>query len=66
MPLPPRVSAFMPDRILFVDDKEENIRAAEEFGMQGIIYSDHESFLVEMKSRGLEYLLNPMLVSPKA
>lgn len=47
------------DRILFLDDKEENIRAAEEFGMQGLIYRDHDSFLTEMTSRGFGYLLDP-------
>ncbi|WP_419806808.1 HAD family hydrolase [Terriglobus sp.] len=48
-----------PGQILFVDDKEENIRAAEQFGMQGIVYSDHVTFQAEMEARGFHYLLQP-------
>ena len=46
-------------QILFVDDKEENIRAAEQFGMQGIVYRDQVTFEAEMKARGFTYLLQP-------
>ena len=45
--------------ILFIDDKEENIRAAESFGMQAILYSDHKTFETEMVARGLDRLLHP-------
>ncbi len=55
-----------PNHILFVDDKAENIRAAEQFGMQGIVYRDHETFLAEMELRGLGYLLQPQLVAATA
>ncbi|MGI4852763.1 MAG: HAD family hydrolase [Janthinobacterium lividum] len=47
------------DRILFLDDKEENIAAAHDAGMQAILYSDHDSFAEEMNIRGLADLLNP-------
>lgn len=46
------------ENILFLDDKTENIQAAEEAGMQGILYDDHDSFETEMRARGLEALLN--------
>lgn len=46
-----------PAQILFVDDREENIRAAIEAGMQAIQYASHDAFLAEMKARGLEWLL---------
>lgn len=48
--------------ILFLDDKEENIRAAEAFGMQGLIYRNHEDFAAEMETRGFGYLLRPELM----
>lgn len=46
-----------PERILFVDDKSENIAAAQQAGMQGICYSTHEAFEREMKARGFGDLL---------
>ncbi len=46
-----------PSNILFVDDREENIRAALEAGMQAIQYSSHDAFLAQMKSRKLDWLL---------
>lgn len=52
--------------ILFVDDKTENIAAAERAGMQGILYRDHDSFVREMNSRGLDYLLQPSKAGPAA
>jgi putative hydrolase of the HAD superfamily len=45
------------EAILFLDDKEENTRAAEEFGMQAIVYADHSGFVDEMHRRGLHHLL---------
>ena len=52
-----------PARILFIDDKEENIRAAEQFGMQGIVYRDHGTFEAEMNARGFGALLKPELAT---
>lgn len=46
------------ENILFLDDKPENIQAAEEAGMQGIVYDDHDSFEREMLARGLGHLLD--------
>jgi len=44
--------------ILFIDDREENITAAAEFGMQTVRYSTHEAFEHEMSERGLACLLD--------
>jgi putative hydrolase of the HAD superfamily len=52
-----------PERILFIDDKAENVAAAEEAGMQAIQYLDHPSFEREMEVRGLGYLLLASTVS---
>ncbi len=48
-----------PGRILFIDDRADNIEAARNFGMQTIQYLDHSGFLAEMESRGLNMLLHP-------
>ena len=40
-----------PDRIIFVDDKDENIKLAERSGIRGILYVDKDSFLKELCSR---------------
>ncbi len=45
--------------ILFVDDKGENIAAAQAAGMQAILYDDHDSFVREMNRRGFAPLLHP-------
>lgn len=47
----------VPQRILFVDDKEENIAAALRVGMQGIQYTDQATFEREMRERGLGTML---------
>lgn len=44
-------------RVLFVDDKVENIAAAEAAGLQGIVYGEHKAFEREMKDRGWGQLL---------
>ena len=43
-------------RILFVDDREDNIAGALGAGMQVIRYTGDVSFITELKSRGLEHL----------
>jgi putative hydrolase of the HAD superfamily len=48
-----------PTNILFIDDRIENIHAAQSTGMQAIQYLDHNAFEQEMHSRGLASLLNP-------
>lgn len=45
------------ENILFLDDKPENIQAAIDAGMQGIVYDDHDGFEREMQARGLGHLL---------
>ncbi|MDW5266610.1 MULTISPECIES: HAD family phosphatase [Acidobacteriaceae] len=48
-----------PSQILFIDDKIENIEAAEAVGMQAIQYHlDHPAFEQELRRRNLDYLLN--------
>lgn len=46
-----------PEKILFIDDKAENIQSAHEVGMQAIQYSDHELFVREMERQGFASLL---------
>lgn len=45
------------DKILFIDDRADNVFAARESGMQAIQYLDHAGFLREMEDRGLKHLL---------
>jgi putative hydrolase of the HAD superfamily len=52
--------ACRPERILFIDDREENIVAARAVGMIGIQYSSHGAFLEEMRSLGLGAMLEPV------
>jgi len=54
-----------PEQILFIDDKIENIEAAQNTGMQAIQYRDHDSFVREMEQRGLAALLNPVGAASK-
>jgi putative hydrolase of the HAD superfamily len=48
-----------PTQILFIDDRAENIAAAETVGMHAIQYTDHPSFIAAMQQQGLEHLLSP-------
>jgi putative hydrolase of the HAD superfamily len=41
-----------PAKILFIDDREENIAGALRAGMQAIQYSGHEAFVRELHDRG--------------
>ena len=43
--------------ILFVDDREENIRAARVAGMVAVQYIGHAAFVEEMQGMGLGWLL---------
>jgi len=49
--------ATPPEKILFIDDKIENIQAAHAVGMQAIQYTDHDSFEHEMERQGFTSLL---------
>ncbi len=46
-----------PENILFLDDKPDNIAAAESLGLQAIQYTTHNAFEREMHCRGREHLL---------
>ncbi len=45
------------EEILFVDDREENIRAARVAGMVAVQYIGHAAFVEEMQGMGLGWLL---------
>jgi putative hydrolase of the HAD superfamily len=47
-----------PEEILFIDDKQENILAAQQAGLATLHYATHAAFEAEMLERGLGYLLN--------
>lgn len=49
----------LPGKILFIDDRLENIQAAQDFGMRAIQYRDYPQFVEEMKTKGFEALLDP-------
>jgi putative hydrolase of the HAD superfamily len=49
------------NRILFLDDREENIAAAAQLGMQTLHYTIHRTFEQEMTARGLHSLLHPTI-----
>lgn len=53
-----------PAKILFIDDRPENIEAARAFGMNAIQYGDHAEFLQEMEARGFGSLLQPEGAEP--
>jgi putative hydrolase of the HAD superfamily len=48
-----------PPNILFIDDRSENIHAAQTAGMQAIQYLNHTAFEQEMRARGFTALLDP-------
>ena len=39
-----------PAQVLFIDDREDNIEAARQAGMQAIRYTDHDAFLEELRA----------------
>ena len=47
-----------PAKILFIDDREDNVAAAAALGFQTIHYGQHAAFEREMRRRGLGYLLD--------
>jgi len=55
-----------PGRILFIDDREVNVAAAAEAGMQTVHYTTHAEFEREMRGRGLGWLLDTGLRSARA
>lgn len=55
-----------PGNILFIDDREVNVAAAAEAGMQTVHYTTHVEFEREMRGRGLAWLLDAGLRSARA
>jgi putative hydrolase of the HAD superfamily len=53
-----------PAAILFIDDREENIKAAAALGMQTLHYTGHAAFEREMRERGFSSLLCAGLDAP--
>lgn len=47
------VPDLQPDEVLFIDDLEDNVKGAAEFGFQTIHYVDFDQFLEEYKKTGL-------------
>ena len=54
------------EQILFIDDRAENIEAAEKFGMQGVVYAGHDAFTEQMRTRGYGHLLQPVAAATAA
>ena len=48
-----------PKKVLFIDDREENISGARAAGMVTIQYTGHDAFIAEMRRLSLDHLLNP-------
>ncbi len=48
-----------PERVLFIDDREDNIAGARQAGMQTIRYTDFKAFQAAMHTAGLAHLLSP-------
>ena len=56
--------AVAPGDALFLDDKPENIAAAESVGMQAILFTDVEALQAELDRRGLLTLLpSPIIIA---
>ena len=49
--------ATLPERILFIDDREENIDGARKAGMLALHYTNHEAFTESIRTLGLSSLL---------
>ena len=41
----------LPPEALFVDDKEENVEAAQKLGMKAILFSDYDSLVEDLKAQ---------------
>ena len=52
--------AISPKRVLFIDDKEENVAAAREVGMRGMQYSTQSAFEAQMRDGGYGLFLMPV------
>lgn len=52
---------FAPEQVVFIDDKQENVRAAEELGINGVVFDEStvqhlKGFIDDPVSRGMAYL----------
>jgi HAD superfamily hydrolase (TIGR01509 family) len=47
-----------PEESVFIDDTEENVLGARKIGMQGILFTDYQNLIIDLKSLGLN--LGPM------
>jgi putative hydrolase of the HAD superfamily len=54
---------LLPEQILFIDDRADNIAGAHQAGMQAIQYESHAQFERDMETARLGYLLHPTTVS---
>lgn len=52
--------AISPKRVLFIDDKKENVAAAREVGMRGMQYSTQSAFEAQMRDGGYGLFLMPV------
>jgi len=48
-----RQAGLLPQQILFIDDSQKNVAAAESLGMMAIRYVGYESLLAELDERGI-------------
>ena len=48
-----------PEHVLFIDDREGNVEAARQAGMQTVRYTDHDTFVAAMRAAQLDPLLTP-------
>ena len=44
---------LVPEECVFLDDKQENVAAAEKFGIHGIVFQGREDALIKMKELGI-------------
>ena len=47
-------TGIKPEECIFIDDREDLVDKAKNLGMQGIVYTDFESFLKSLKSLGIK------------
>ena len=42
-----------PGRVLYVDDREKNVKPGQELGIQGYVFSNFEAFTLLLNSNGI-------------
>lgn len=43
-----------PEEAVFIDDTEENVLGARKIGMQGILFTDYQNLMIDLKSLGVD------------